>query len=239
LASAASVDIVIAVRAAAEYLRPQWLEQPILFKVPSGLEDAVPLVDAFAEDHGCFDRTLTAYCAAYDIDTSNIRYTIDYDVEDAPQFALLTSATPGRPNYSAPELLAVLRALRFNETFCSISFRGISLDPLHQLRDEHGIDHIAFTTRSGGSLNLVGLGQKSLLVQEIQAISIKSKKLRRMDFSYTISRKSCNYSEGDPDPGCEIVEALFPLCRRQLTNVDWIILNGIELDETDLDYLGG
>ena len=43
--------------------------------------------------------------------------------------------------------------------------------------------------------------------------------------------------EVEKDPGCEIVAALLPLCQSQLTNVDWIILNGIELGETDLDYL--
>jgi hypothetical protein len=29
-----------------------------------------------------------------------------------------------------------------------------------------------------------------------------------------------------------------PLCRRGLTNADWFILNGIELGEADLDWLG-
>lgn len=32
-------------------------------------------------------------------------------------------------------------------------------------------------------------------------------------------------------------EALMPLCRRGLTNIDWFIFNGIELVEADLDYL--
>jgi hypothetical protein len=37
--------------------------------------------------------------------------------------------------------------------------------------------------------------------------------------------------------GCGIVEALFPLCKYQTTNVDWIALNNIQLGDTDLDYL--
>jgi hypothetical protein len=37
--------------------------------------------------------------------------------------------------------------------------------------------------------------------------------------------------------GCGIVEALFPLCKYQTTNVDWIALNNIPLGDTDLDYL--
>lgn len=42
----------------------------------------------------------------------------------------------------------------------------------------------------------------------------------------------------EKDPGCEIVAAILPLCREQLTNVTWLVLSGIELGETDLDELG-
>lgn len=238
LASCASAEIAIWLRNAAEYLRPEWLEQPFLFQVPRGLEDSLVPIPAHEEDHQGLDRTLIAHCAAYDLDTSNIRYAIHYDVDDAPQFTLLPPASVRRHTYSALELLAVMRSLRYNESFRSISFRGISLDALHQLHDPHGIEYIAWTSRSGMPLDIKGLGQKSLLIQEIQAIALKSKKLRRMDFSYCISRKPHDDDAGVRDPGCEIAEALFPLCRRQLTNVDWIVLSGIELGETDLDYLG-
>jgi hypothetical protein len=42
----------------------------------------------------------------------------------------------------------------------------------------------------------------------------------------------------EKDPGCEIVAAILPLCREQVTNVTWLILSGIELGETDLDEMG-
>lgn len=71
-----------------------------------------------------------------------------------------------------------------------------------------------------------------------------SRKLRRMDFSGCITAKPAIVKVGrneepvkQKDIGCGIVEALFPLCRHQNTNVDWICLNGIYLSETDLDYL--
>lgn len=239
LASGASVEIALAIRHAAEYLRPQWLEQPFVFKVPKGVEDVLLPVNPAEEDHGCFDRTLTAHCASFNLDTSNLRYAIDYEVEDAPQFRLLPPASRRRrARYNALELLAVLRTLRWNESFHSISLAGISLDPLHRLHDDNGIDQIAWTSRSGVAHNIRGLGQKSLLIQELQGIALKNKKLRRMDFSFCINRKPQEDESGPADPGCEIAEAIFPLCRRQLTNVDWIVLNGIELSETDLDYLG-
>lgn len=74
-----------------------------------------------------------------------------------------------------------------------------------------------------------------------------TKRLRRMDFSGCITTKPDTPKAGrnneepikQKDIGCGIVEALFPLCRHQNTNVDWICLNGIYLSETDLDYLVG
>ena len=238
LASVSAPEIALCIREAAEYLRPEWLKQSFFFTCPPGLELPTPPVPTSEEDNKSFDRTLTAYCAAYNVDTSNICYTVSYDVEDAPLFALLPPANIRRPNYSVLELLALLRALRYNESFGSISFRGISLEVLHSLRDYYGTDHVAATTRSGLTVDIQGQGQKSLLIQELRALAVKSEKLRRMDFSGCIERKPQDDDTDVKDPGCEIVEALFPLCRKQLTNLDWIILSGIELGETDLDYLG-
>jgi hypothetical protein len=82
---------------------------------------------------------------------------------------------------------------------------------------------------------------RSMLYQEVQALALKGK-FRRMDFTNTLPNRRPRDTfdvEGqeiiDKDPGCEIVSALLPLCRAQLTNVSWILLNGIELGETDLD----
>ena len=83
--------------------------------------------------------------------------------------------------------------------------------------------------------------ERSLLYQEVQAIALKSVRLKRMDFGGCLPRRrpkdtfDVEGQEVEKDPGCEIVAALLPLCRAQLTNVSWIILSGIELGETDLD----
>lgn len=179
---------------------------------------------------------MTAYCAAYDIDTSNIRYTVSYHCEDAPGFELLSPAGPRRSNYDILELLAVMRSLRYNESFNSISFRNVDLTILHGQQDTLGDDHVPYTTKSGESLNMPQQRDSWLLVQEIQALALKSKKLRRLDFTNCISRTPIDY-EDSRDVGCGICEALFPLCARQLTNVDWITLNGIALADADIDYL--
>lgn len=188
------------------------------------------------EDYGCFDRTLIAYSAGYDIDTSNIRYTINYDCEDAPCFTLLSPASRQRQKYTALELLALMKALRYNECFASISFNGINLDILQDVRDFYGVDNDAMMTRSGVPINIAGQQKLSVLSQEVRALALKNKRLRRLDFSFCLTRTP-DASKGAHDPGCGIPEAIFPLCRRQLTNVDWVVLNGIKLGDTDLDYL--
>ncbi|KAI9878748.1 MAG: hypothetical protein M1830_010654 [Pleopsidium flavum] len=236
LASSSAPEIALWIRHAIEYLRPEWLEQPIKFNVPRGLEDDIPPLPPNLEDHRCFDRTLVAYCAGYEVDTSNIRYAINYNCEDAPSFQLLPPTNPRRPKYSILELLAVFRALRFNESFISISFHRIGLDILHGLCDHHGSEHVPWSSRSGISLNTPEQEKLCLLVLELQALALKSKRLRRLDLSYCLERKP----EDNPDnrdSGCCIAEAVFPLCKRQLTNVDWVVLNGILLADADLDYL--
>lgn len=175
---------------------------------------------------------------------ANIQYAVDTEAEDAPEFRLY-KPTSGKP-YSRLELLAIFRSLRYNESFGSISFRGINLEPLHSKFDTLGGDHIAWTSRSGLSIikyfNITPQ-DKSLLYQEVQALALKSNRLRRLDFGYCLPTrrpKDTFDNEGgdvDKDPGTEIVGGLMPLCRGRLTSVDWIVLSGIELGETDFDDL--
>ncbi|EGC45283.1 leucine rich repeat domain-containing protein [Histoplasma capsulatum var. duboisii H88] len=237
LSSSFSSEIAILMRQRVEWLRPEWLQQPFGFNVPQHVEDQVAPLMYVDQDHGGFDRTLTAYCAAYDVDTSNIRYTIDYACDDAPCFRLLHPASgKDRRRYSALELLAVMRSLRYNESFVTISFMDINLDVLHSLRDPCGIDIDAATTRSNLAIRLPGQENMSILSQEIRALCLKNKRLRKLDFSFCLTRQPAT-NRGALDPGCGIPEAIFPLCRRQLTNVDWVVLNGIKLGDSDLDYL--
>ncbi|CRG88827.1 Exportin-T [Talaromyces islandicus] len=237
LASVSSVEIAMWIRQRTEFLRPLWLCQPYEIIAPAEVAhgDLIPTPE-IDEDFGCFDRTLIAYSASYAIDTSNICYTIDLDCEDAPCFRLLPPAASRRQQYTVLELLAVMRALRYNETFVSISFSGINLDSLQKSRDSHGLDPDILVSRTGAPVNIAGQDRLSLLSQEIRALALKSKRLRKVDFSFCLSRTPISDS-GARDPGCGIPEAIFPLCRRQYTNVDWIVLNGIKLGDSDLDYL--
>ncbi|CAG8373752.1 unnamed protein product [Penicillium salamii] len=239
LASVHSVEVACWIRQHTEYLRPLWTRQSYEFVVPKELQndDNFPPVP-LDEDYGCLDRTLVAYSASYDIDTSNIRYTIDLECEDAPCFRLLKPASPKSSRYTALELIAVMRTLRYNEFFRSISFRGVNLDALQGLRDSHGVDADVHLDRGGTFVHIPGQHNLTVLSQEVRALALKSKWLRRLDFSYSLTRvPTPTLEKGTRDPGCGIPEAIFPVCRRELTSVDWVVLNGIKLGESDLDYL--
>ncbi|EXJ80475.1 hypothetical protein A1O1_08620 [Capronia coronata CBS 617.96] len=233
LASFSAGEIALRLRFASEYLRPEWQRQPFVFDVPEELEDQMDPPNFPKEDHDCFDRTLIAYCAGYNVNTSRICYSVDYHCEDAPCFQLLPSSTG--TSYSALELLAVFRALRYNESFTSISFARISLSPLRHLYDTFASDVDSLSTRSGNPTNIVGHQDLPVLGQEIRALALKSRRLRRLDFSYTLPSRTLAEEEQPLD--CGILEALAPLCKKSLTNVDWIVLTGLRLAESDLNYL--
>ena len=232
LASSSANEIALWIRYASDYLCPEWTRLPFVFDVPREVEDQfqpLPLAD---EDYRCFDRTLMAYCAAYESDASRICYTVDHHCEDAPWFQLIPPVD-GMP-YSALELLAVFRALRYNESFSTISFANVNLCPLRYLYDIFATDVDGLCTRSGVPANIFGHHDLPVLGQEIRALALKSRKLRRFDFAFSFPDLS--QRAGDRD-SCGVPEALVPLCKKSITNVDWIVLNNVPLADTDLNFL--
>lgn len=248
LASLSSHELAARLHYAENYLRPECGNRLFRSSIPPQVENILSHPIPADDEHSCLDRTLAAYCIAYGLNPANVRYTIKYDCEDAPKFELLPPADTRRPEYGPIALLAIMRALRYNESFGSISFAGISLDSLNGLHDEHGREYVCSRTKRGTPIRLTEdeLGRACLLVQEIRALAATSKKLRRMDFSGCVSPKFQAPIESQDDEharardiGCGVVEALVPLCRHQTTNVDWICLNAIELSDMDMDYLVG
>lgn len=243
LASLASRDIAVRLRLVEANLRPEWETRPFDFLVPEDVQqDIVRQESPHPMDPDSLDRTLTGYCVAYDVQPENISYQITYPPEDAPRFELLPPTGLRRTQYTTLELLAVMRALRYNETFGGISFKDVRLDVLNGLKDPNGAEHLCLKTKRGtyARLDVEELERSCLLVQEIRALALTNRKLRRMDFTACITRQPREHGESRGsarDQGCGIVEALFPLCKYQTTNVDWIALNKIQLGDTDLDYL--
>ncbi|KAH6684473.1 hypothetical protein B0J14DRAFT_13317 [Halenospora varia] len=246
LAAFASYEIATVLHRCWQFVRPMWLDRSFLV---FGLEDPPKLGQGIdpseEEEYGGFDKTLIAHCMAYNCNPANISYTVDWNVEDAPEFRLLPPTMSAK--YAASEILAVMRSLRYNESFHSISFRDIDLHCMHGVYDEAGTDHVAYTARYNNTAVLdqpsINPQLRSILYREVQALALKSTTLRRMDFANALPRRrpadmfDLEGREVEKDPGCEIVAAILPTCRAQLTNVSWIILSGIELGETDLEEM--
>ncbi|KAK6370041.1 hypothetical protein LTR64_005281 [Lithohypha guttulata] len=231
LASYDAPQIVLWLRYASEYIRPAWTVQPFVFDVPKGLEDQMdpPTFDLSSDDHGYFDRTLTAFCAAFEVEPSRIYYSVDYECEDAPCFRLLPPVTGNL--YTTMELLAVFRALRYNESFASISFANINLCSLRTVYDPFADTEDILCTRSGVLLDVPDHANLSVLQQEIRALALKSRRLRRFDFSHSLPLAK------NGKVSCGIPEALTPLMKKSWTNVDFVTLTGIRLSDHDIEYL--
>lgn len=231
LASDEADEIALQIHYASDFLRPAWVQPPFTFDVPQDVDDQMLPPVWPKEDNDSFDRTLYAHCSAYGVDVTQIYYSVDDTCEDAPCFRLHSR---DRQPYQALELLAVFRALRYNESFTTISFDHIDLIPLRKLYDPFGPDPDCLTNRSGVVLNLPDDEETSTLSQEVRALAVKSKRLRRLDFSYSFL--SLANPESDRQT-CGVLEALVPICKRSMTNVDWITLTGNSLQDADLDYL--
>jgi hypothetical protein len=84
------------------------------------------------EDYGGFNRTLQAFIEGYH--TSTVNWRVNWrDVKYPPEFQLLPPVAGAR--YAAHQLLAVFRALRFNDFFKSLSFRGVDFSILSNVFD--------------------------------------------------------------------------------------------------------
>lgn len=235
LASLAASEIAVQIRQSEVYLRPLWLHKPYTFVLPGHSDDGDVEQNTDQEDLGCFDRTLIAFCVAYGVNAGSIRYTINQSVEDSPQLELLAKANGDI--YLPLELLAVLKTLRFNESFRSISFAGISFDSLNGLKDRDEKED----RYSGPSFNEEMRGitydtepTSPVLIHEIRAIAMTNTRLRRLDFSYCLG---CSPATGHSHSKCDFIQALAPLCTTQSTNVDWIALNGMPLSDLDVQLL--
>jgi hypothetical protein len=205
-----------------------------LFTVPKSLENKLSDMETpYCPPTETFSRILEAHCAAFGIDRSRLQYVVHMDVEDAPCIQLLKPSKrspseqlenerskPEDVRYTVPELVAVMRALRHSDYFASASFANIDLDCIRTCLDYHAPEHIR---------------DVSVLIQELRAIVKHCGRLRRLDFTKSILTPELR--RVGKDKGCGILDALRPVCIQQDTNVDWIILNGIPLSNTDVKDL--
>jgi hypothetical protein len=125
-------------------LKPMWPQhfQQTIFDV-KGLPPPLHLTSG--NDLGGLERSLHAYCTAFQVQTP--LWAIEWNTPNQPAFRLVPLPTGA---YSPLQLLAVFRALRYNSFFKAISLRNVDLSPLAGKNDYHQFgDSIVHTSLNG------------------------------------------------------------------------------------------
>lgn len=107
------------------------------------------------DDFGSIRRTLDAYLAAYEC--PRVDWEINWKTKFSPEFRLLPAKDGYK--YTAYQLLAVLRALRYNDYFNSLSFKKVDLSPLWGVHDlmASAKGQVAYMNRSCTSAHVLYL----------------------------------------------------------------------------------
>ncbi|KAJ4304073.1 hypothetical protein N0V88_001683 [Collariella sp. IMI 366227] len=217
------------------FLKPAW---PQLWQVReiirvSGLKEPQYLVPK--EDFGSFKRTLDAYLAAYQCE--DVDWEINWKTRFAPEFRLLPSK---RGLYAPLQLLAVLRALRYNDYFISLSFRDVDLSVLYGLQDSTlRKANVAYLSRmSLGPDEVEMLRISPVLHQEFHALAFCSETIRQIDLtncSKTLSTRFAQYK--NQIPSLQFLSPLLNLLKTGITKCNRLLLGGNLLTRFDIDDL--
>jgi hypothetical protein len=122
---------------------PLWTRREVFFIDGDRQHPHLPA----GEDFGGFKRTLDAFIEGYNC--QEVNWTPQWkNVRYAPEFRLLPPT--GQSSYTAHQLLAVFRALRYNSYFKSLSFRDIDFSSLSWVVDnEHRLESSVWISRTG------------------------------------------------------------------------------------------
>ncbi|KAI0202185.1 RNI-like protein [Astrocystis sublimbata] len=220
------------------YLKPAWplWTRREVFHIDDSAQQPLPN----GQDFGGFRTTLEAFVEGYRCQP--VEWTVKWkDVHHAPRFCLLKPR--GQSHYSARQLLAVLRALRFNEFFRSISFQDVDFSSLSNKFDN--------TTRLESTIWLSRTGKHSLtrseadmvetssvLFQELVALLIGTESIRHIDLTNVLRKVPSvlpqqNVDSSSPLVVCEVVPPLVLLWSSSQTRCNSVTLNGNAIGEVD------
>ncbi|KAI0191467.1 hypothetical protein EV127DRAFT_65999 [Xylaria flabelliformis] len=222
------------------YLKPAWplWTRREVFYIDDGAQQ-MPLPNG--EDYGGFRTTLEAFIEGYRCQP--VDWIVKWkDVRQAPQFCLLKPR--GQTPYSARQLLAVFRALRFNEFFKSISFYDVDFSSLSNKFDNtQRLESTIWLSRTGkhsltrSEADMVE--SSSVLFQELVSILIGTESIRHIDLTNvlrkvpSISSPQKENASRMPIGVCEIVPPLVLLWSSLQTRCNSISLNGNAIGEVD------
>ncbi|KAK3997316.1 hypothetical protein QBC44DRAFT_338764 [Cladorrhinum sp. PSN332] len=258
LASRYYRQVIRVLGAADRFIKPVWPQMwsaMEIFRV-SGLKEPHHLVSR--EDFGSLRRTLDAYLAAYRCTGgAPVDWEINWKSRFAPEFRLLP---PKNGSYTALQLLAVLRALRYNDYFNSLSFRDVDLSILYGLEDKTprnlNVGYLSRTCKSFrlhhkwvwihtnlikvatiGAEHIEMLRISAVLHQEFHALAFCSGTIRQMDFTNCTASLASRLGNHDYLPSLQFLTPILSLLRTGNTKCSRLVLAGNMLPQFDIDDL--
>ncbi|KAK7703918.1 hypothetical protein SLS64_008864 [Diaporthe eres] len=255
LASRYYRQIVITFMKADRFLKPCWpttLQTMEVFKV-TGLADPQLLIPG--DNYGGLRRTLDAFLVAYHC--SPVEWEINWKTVLAPEFRLLPPKAGN--TYTNLQLLAVMRSLRYNGYFNSISFNGVDLTGLWDKTDLQGKPSVPYMNRSceslftdsvdalrsanvstGIALTEVELGPVkfgSLLHQELHGLAFCSETVRQIDFTNCFPENSVRREMSASGKWPAFLFPILNLLELGLTKCNRLLLSGNYLRSADVEGL--
>ncbi|CAK7207935.1 hypothetical protein SEUCBS139899_010750 [Sporothrix eucalyptigena] len=227
--------IILTLTKADKFLKPAWPTQWQIQEIFHVAGLPTPQHIVAGEDFGGFQRTLSAFYAAYRCNP--VDWEINWRTPFAPEFRVLPST---KGVYTDLQLLAVLRALRYNDYFKSLSFCEVDMSSLLEKYDSSRKGNVAYMSRSGVCLTTheTSLVQKaSILHQEFHALAFASGKIRQIDFTNCLPTKgkavdTSNYS-------VQFLVPIMNLLAAGLTRCNRLLLRGCYLGDVDIESLAG
>ncbi|KAK2009819.1 leucine rich repeat protein [Colletotrichum eremochloae] len=235
-------EIVMTFMKADRAVRPAWPQhmQRDIFDI-RGL--TAQLLLPSGQDYGGLKRTLEAYCATFKCRAPE--WTVNWKCErreHCPEFRLLPAKETG--GYSALQLLAVFKALRFNDYFKALSFRDVDFSPLCGLTDVPGWDEsVADVNRDGLVIDGAHrdiLKSAPLLSQEIHAVAFTSGSVRKIDLTNVLASRNIvgvSRTRAGSKKEPEVVRPILLLLRNGSIPCDTLLVGGNPLTAAEVDDL--
>ncbi|KAI0480641.1 RNI-like protein [Xylariaceae sp. FL0804] len=222
------------------YLKPAWpfwTRREVFFI--DGEAQQTPLPNG--EDYGGFKTTLEAFLEGYHCNP--VQWAVHWkNVRYPPEFRLLPPKNATK--YTSHQLLAVFRALRFNDSFKSLSFSDVDFSSLSHVFDNLArLEPIIWLSRTGKrSLTRAEFElaeSSSVLFQELIALLLGSESVKHIDLSNVLANVRTPVRPNGFDTAilpqrkvCEIMPPIILLWKSLQTRCNSINLSGNSLGES-------
>ncbi|KAF6843269.1 leucine rich repeat protein [Colletotrichum musicola] len=234
-------EIVMTFMKADRAVKPAWPQhmQRDIFDI-RGL--TAQLLLPSGQDFGGLKRTLEAYCATFRVQPPE--WTVNWKCErreHCPEFRLLPSKDG---SYTALQLLAVFKSLRYNDYFKALSFRDVDLAPLCGVTDHPGFEEsVADVSRDGLVIDHVHrdiIKAAPLLSQEIHAVAFTSGSIRKIDLTNVLSSQNIigvSRARAGSKKEPEVVRPILLLLRTGNSHCDTLLVGGNPLTAAEVNDL--